>query len=476
MLLLLISINFLFYKLNALLPRVDYGGCTIIEDKLYYLCGNTYSPRTDYFLKENHEVFTLNLKKGFKLVVNVAPWERNNTINSPKSQLDPSFFYIGNEEKQKTIVSFHHEPNRLGLITNYFDIESNRWYKNDIVNKLYSKVNVSNINISSAFQRYYVLQDEKDLNQFYISGSFQYNNSKEDTSLQLNSFNIKTKELKTIYKTSKKVYFELKFVLNNKLYYFEMTTKNDHRGLIYADKILYELDLKSNNMKSYNLNNSLMYFDSTFVKVNQLIYFIGLKDMNKRIIDVYEFKFNTFSFKKINKQINPFNHWGCFTSYNNYIINSFGHQFGSITPGTGESTDKMLILDTKTWETTDGLLPLIEEKEESINITNGSNEENNTNYNKNLDNNKLLIGGIIGGISGIILITAVIIFLYKYKMKEERPVSMIIEPILIKPTNPLDINTGYYNAEMFNHYHEIDNNTTMLPLKTCIKSNKDNFT
>ncbi|KAI9294452.1 hypothetical protein K502DRAFT_361410 [Neoconidiobolus thromboides FSU 785] len=474
MLTLLTLINLFYYKVIALLPRASEGGCIVIEDKLYYLGGRTYSPNIGY-IRQNYEVFTLNLQEGFKLAGNIAPWERKNITNPPRTMLTKYMFYIGTENRRKTIVGFKNDYMRLGLVINYFDMELNKWYKEDFVDKMYAEFNIANVEIINSQQIYFLLQDEKDLNQFYISGSFHYRNSTERTSLQLNSFNIKTKQMKLIHKTNKKVIFEQLFILNNKLYYVEYTTEYK-RELIYRNKTLYELDLKTYNLKTYSLNINLLYYQSTFVKVQQSIYLIGLRDGNKRIMEIYEFKFNPFLFKRIDKKIASFNHWGCFASYDSFIINSFGDQYGG-TNTVLESTDKMLILDTKSWEVVGGLPSLIENKE---NIRKDDSENDNTNKgvgkSDKRENNSSLIGGVVGGIGGFLIIAAAIIFIfYKRKLKKDKPPSIIMEPILTKPIDLLDANNIYYNSGIFNYSQEIDFNSNILPAKTHLKLNGNNY-
>ncbi|KAI9291760.1 hypothetical protein K502DRAFT_114214 [Neoconidiobolus thromboides FSU 785] len=74
MLVLLLLAIFLLNKAAAFLPRVQFGGCTIIEDKAYYLDERIYLPNVNG-IKSNEKLSTLDLKNEFKSVDNIVEWE-----------------------------------------------------------------------------------------------------------------------------------------------------------------------------------------------------------------------------------------------------------------------------------------------------------------------------------------------------------------------------------------------------------------
>ncbi|KAI9291028.1 hypothetical protein K502DRAFT_333514 [Neoconidiobolus thromboides FSU 785] len=447
---------FLFCKVNAYLPRVQGGGCIVIEDKVYYLGGNIFIPN----LKEeesNHNVFTLDLRNGLKVIDNSAEWEKNETSNYPRMSWGP-YVYSTTKNGTRVIVSFYQHMESKLLSIKYFDIEKNEWYNEYSIRDLYEDSITNDSQNETSFQNYFILQDEKNENLFYISGYSYNKNSKITTPFRLKSFNIETKELKLILELSYNMIIHQLFTSNNKFYYFLDLRLEDRRKS--GQHKLYELDLITKSIKEYSIKiKHNDYFE--MIKYRQSVYFIGYEkgeDANF-LGDVYELTLAPLSFKKI-KQIR-INNNGCFAVYNDYLINLFGLYYINYgNERSAESSNKILLISITNWEQMDRLPSSMNDINygEKITYTNCEN---------------IIIGCITIGLGGIILISAtIVLLLYKYKIKKSRPPNIITDPIVIGPIYSLDDKYNCYDTDFFRYFHEIDNHSTTLPIKTELIANK----
>ncbi|KAI9293337.1 hypothetical protein K502DRAFT_351084 [Neoconidiobolus thromboides FSU 785] len=462
MFLLLLLFNFLSYSSIELSPRADDGGCIIIQNKLYYLGGVVQLPNLNY-MKNNTEVFHLDLEKGFKLVDNIAPWKRKDSINSPKEMANVKLFKIGKENK--IIVSFYTNSMER-LYFNYYDINKNEWNNEYWIKDLFNKDQIKMIN-KHEYQLYpFISQDDTNPKQFYITGRLFLDGLKTMLPLRLSSFNIETKKIQKIYDLSDNITIYPLLVLNKNFYYSEISGGGGPKG---PNKVvLNEVNLLSFKVKAYPMKHFINPYSTYFVKNSHQVYFAGFSysPTEEKKITVSELKFNPFSLKEYTPNTNNL---GCFAFYKDFLINSFGKRI--LAPGSNqpeESSDKIQILNITNWKEIDGLLSLAKDNEnnKSVNSTNKQAIET-----KN-DDNAILIGGIIGGIAGAIVLTATTIcMLYRYKQRKGRAPSMILEPIVNEPTNPLDINSNY-NSALFNHYHEVDDGSSVVPEKSYIKNKR----
>ncbi|KAI9293783.1 hypothetical protein K502DRAFT_366416 [Neoconidiobolus thromboides FSU 785] len=442
--LLLFIIAFLLPIINAVVPRVTGGGCIIVEDELYYLGGFVSMPNVGVS-EINKEMYKLNLRKGFKVSGNTVEWEEYSTTNPPRVVHGPYIFYFGN----KTLVTFQ-AVSATTLSFEYFDIEKKEWYNESIIEELYELDGKPDISIETGVDGYtyhfYILQDESNLNRFYISGYL----NRELPSMGIRSYDIQSKQMKLLYGVKKGYYIHQLFVKNNKVYFLEYPKENvNHNGFI---DVIHELDLTNNQVKKYS------------VKLRDGFYIYVLKtDHSTHLVirdfkpepSVYEVQFEPLNFKELN-QTSSVNYNGCcLTIYNNLLINSFGFNIlGDKDENKLQSTNEIRVINTTDWKQLEGL-PSLE------------NEQNNNNIlSKSSHDGKVLIGCIVVEICGVIIIVIIIVFkLYKRKLKKEEPPSLIVEPIIIEPDDPFDTKITYCDSEIFTYCQEIDNGDTMLPKK-----------
>ncbi|KAI9293730.1 hypothetical protein K502DRAFT_331302 [Neoconidiobolus thromboides FSU 785] len=461
----------LIYLTLSFSPRANNGGCIILEDRLYYLGGLTRFINLD-LLFDNKEVFELNLKKGVNLIGNVAEgWERSNVTNSPDRMYDPRLFYINKYNNANGIImSSYVDGETMIPMLNFYNIKEKAWFNKNVFNEIFDASNTKCNVFKKCIVTYYILQKETRSSQFYISGSVYNKDLKKRYSLDLKLFDVQAKSIITVYQLKNNSYIRQVDIKHNKLYYFNEYSNNEYLDADFS--ILYELDLATTKIKEHRINFE-RYFSMQFITSNSSIYFAGTNFDNSEegLVHIYELKISPFSFKRIKLRL-PFNNFGCFNYYNDYLINTFGILNVFTKDGiSSETTDKSQFINVKNWEQVGGLPSSIINNENSAN-QDSNKETNKVKNNSNNDyNNGLLIGSIVGGIIGFVLIASIVIFImYKYKLKKQRPPSMIMDPIIIKPINPLDANNNYYNTEVFSHSHELEDDIShIIPEKLHIK-------
>ncbi|KAI9293697.1 hypothetical protein K502DRAFT_350759 [Neoconidiobolus thromboides FSU 785] len=454
-------------RTNGIAPRVDGGKCIVVEDELYYLGGMTYIPNIDV-LEYNKQLFKLNLKEGVKLAVNIAEWEAYNMTNSPDFRYPlTKMFYIGD----KILVHFDGYRSEPALSYNSFNIENKDWFDEYYINEFYHEYNISiskkkSIDYDPHFN---VLQDEHNLNKFYITNVFYL----PTLPTKLISFDIKTKEMKTIHESNKGYSIYQQFVNNNKLYFFERSRESTNT---FSDiKILNELDLSSRKIQKHKMD-FLKHLRLSVIKSNDSAYFI-LNPGGNSTAEIHKFDFQSSEFKQVSKTV-LFNGQECFTTYKNYLISSLGYYKISTYAGKNninthphdyslESSNKVQIYNLTSWEQVQG----IPSKKSEVNEIKETSKKDYIGVISDNDNTSMLIRGTLSGIGLVILITAVIVFIvYKHKLRKNKPPSFIIDPIFIEPIDLSDVQNNYYNTEIFSHSQEIDEAITMLRIKTYIKA------
>ncbi|KAI9292991.1 hypothetical protein K502DRAFT_325545 [Neoconidiobolus thromboides FSU 785] len=446
-----------------MIPRVTGGKCIIVEDELYYLGGIIGIPNIS-ISQYNKQLFKLNLKKGVKLIGNIAEWEIYNVTNSPTLSYFTSplnkMFYIGN----KTLVHFDQYKSDPILAYTRFDIEKKEWYGEYAINELYHE-NVINFSEKDSIQYtglFNTLQDERNLNKFYIANVIDV----PTLPTKLISFDIQTKEMKTVYESSRGSEIYLQFIYDNKLYFYEQLREIEQS---MTTRGLYQLDLESYRIEQYNITYRKDMGPPEII-FNDSAYFVFDYGRSAQV-EIAEFQIQSLSYRPVKKTV-IFESRGCFTNYRNYLISSFGYylvateQFSNytnnyVTFNSSESSNKVQIYNLTNWEQVDGIAPTNENEGSSHTDSITSNNSNS------------LIEGITGGILVMILIVSIVLFLvHRHQFSKKRAPSFIIDPIHIKPMNPLDCNNEYYNAEIFSHSQEIDNVITMLPIDMHIEALK----
>ncbi|KAI9292988.1 hypothetical protein K502DRAFT_325544 [Neoconidiobolus thromboides FSU 785] len=119
--LLFLLLSFVFYDINGIIPRVNYGQCMVIEDELYYLNRRIDIPNIGILNEENKQVFQLDFTKGVKLVGNMAEWEAYNMTNPISIFLTFSkYFYVGN----RISMAFHGYSDKETITFSYFNLKT----------------------------------------------------------------------------------------------------------------------------------------------------------------------------------------------------------------------------------------------------------------------------------------------------------------------------------------------------------------
>ncbi|KAI9293772.1 hypothetical protein K502DRAFT_366407 [Neoconidiobolus thromboides FSU 785] len=395
--------------INAVVPRVTGGGCIVVKDELYYLGGFVSIPNIDVS-EINKNLCKLDLKKGFKVISNTVEWESYSSINPPVTAHGPK-----------------------------------EWYKEYIIKELYKPNDKSNASIDIGIDGYtpyfYILQDEFNLNKLYISGYL----SKELPSIRVKLSDIQSKEMISIYKVKEGYYVLQLFTKDDKIYFLEYSKDNaNNTGFI---DIIYELNLMTNEVKKHNIKLRDGFYKHV-LKSEQATYFVICN--HKPEPNVYQVQFKPLGFRKSEKTSITNSNRSCLVIYNKIVINSFDFTIlDNKDSNKLQSMSQIQVLNATNWKLLEGLPSSIGENS----------------YTLNKDNSGLYIGIIMGVIRLIMSTSTAIVFkLYKYKLKKEKPPSLIIQPIAIEPTDISDTNTTFYDTGIFTYCQKIDNANTVLPI------------
>ncbi|KAI9293729.1 hypothetical protein K502DRAFT_342957 [Neoconidiobolus thromboides FSU 785] len=383
--------------------------------------------------------------------------------------MDSNIFYIGD----KRIVDFSWDKLKAGISLKYFNIEKNEWYNEYIIKDLFDRFNTSS---KETTPNYSILQNEKNIKQFYISGFILGRGKNNHSSVGLKLFDITTKRFETIANALSDTYLQQLFILNNKIYYFKTKVKyNSNKNINYDT--LHQLDLISNKINVYNIKFE-QYDELKIVKNNQSVYFIVYNASKINNITIYEFQQNPFSFRKM--KVIQMKNFGCFIIYKDYLINSFGIQLlNSKNDGLldAESSNMVGIYNINNWTQINYLPSLIN----TNNISNYNSDKNGKTNDKTNDdirrdisknNNEVPIGSIIGGIIGLLLLLLLFFLFIKYKYKynfgKDQNRNIISEPILIDNRDLFGTIKAKNYSILYNKFREIKDGSIIIPEKPYI--------